>query len=114
MYISSATATVSTVIASVLTVYALIDSQHRVRAERLYPREKITRFASIITTIRYLSSSLVNWRSNIRQRTSPFPDYVHEPIPVTPSDTSVPLAKDVDGPPDYGATSVKSDEQQGR
>lgn len=113
MFISSATATVSTLIAAVFTVYALIDSQHRVRAERLYPREKVSRFGSILSTVRYLSSSLISWRSTVRQRTSPFPDYVREPIPTNSPDAATPLTKDTHGSPNYGVISTEND-QQGR
>lgn len=117
MYVASGTATISTLTASILTIYALIDSQHRVRDEKLHPRDSVNRLESIITTVRYLASFFMDWRGAVRQQASPFPTYVHDPIPttqipVTSETDPVALSKHEEDSAGYGSIpSGKHDEE---
>lgn len=114
MYVSSGTATVATLTASILTVYALIDAQHRVRAEKLYPRDKVNRLESIVTTARYLTSSIIGWRRSTQNQSLPVQDPVHGSIPSNSPGNEIPLAKNGDSHPEYGATSTGSNDGKRR
>lgn len=81
MYIGAGTATIATLVASLLTIYVLIDSQYRIRAEKLYPRNEVNRIESLLKTFRFMTSHWTQWRTRVQQQQSPFPTYVNEPSP---------------------------------
>lgn len=108
MYINAGSATVATLAASLLTIYTLIDSEYKIRAELLSPRDQVNRVESFKKTVRYISSYMMHWRGAVQERRSPFPSYVNEPLPESQSMSALadvpPKGKDAD--PRYGATST--------
>lgn len=111
MYVGAGTATIATLSASMLTINALIDSNHRIRPELLIPRDSVNRFESILISLQYVASLLYRWRRGTIERDSPFPTHVNEPLPFqhTPTPSH---AKDEKSSIDYGSTSVDAPKKE--
>ena len=88
MIVAAGAATITTLLASSLALYALIDSQHRIRSEKLVPRATVSRIDAIRASARLLVTKFGYRREQSIELRSPFPAHVSEPIP-SPSNPAI-------------------------
>lgn len=107
MFVISGTAALSTLTATGLTLYKLIDNEHQIRSDLLISRERVDGSQRIIAAVRDAVSSFLQWRQRITQQNSPFPSHAQQPLCVQ-DENSDSDARAHSGSSDYGAVPLST------